>query len=144
GSTDTSQRTEIGYFACGEGTRTFSAQGDLGGPRNLNGEFRWSTPVITFGFDATFLEFFGTNGVIEVQNAIKILNDLKPASQMSAGLSEFPLRTSGVNFSAQRLHLYDIRSFTLSILLEQLGVAAPERWVWCIKQRAAFPAGGFA
>lgn len=135
GSADASQISDIGYFANGEGVRTYSQQGDVGGPRSIGGEFRCSTPVLTFGFDATFLDFFGTNGVVAVQNAIQILNDLRPASQMSAGLTEYPLRTSGVNFAAQRLHLLDLKSFTLSILLEQLGLAAPERWIWSIKQR---------
>lgn len=135
GSADAEQISDIGYFANGEGVRTYSQQGDLGGPRNLGGEFRWSTPVITYGFDATFLDYFGTNGVIAVEKAMKILNDLPAASQMSAGLHEFPLRTSGVNYAAQRLHLFDIKSFTLSMLLEQMGLAAPERWIWSIKQR---------
>lgn len=135
GAPDASQVTDIGYFANGNGLRTFSQQGDLGGPRNLGGEFRWSTPVITYGFDATFIDYFGAEGVSAVQKAFAILNALKPASQMSAGLREFPLRTSGVNFAAQRLHLFDVKSFTLSILMEQLGLAAPERFVWCLKQR---------
>jgi len=135
GAPDASQVTELGYFANGNGGRTFSQQGDLGGPRNLGGEFRWSTPVITYGFDATFIDFFGAEGVAAVQKAFAILNALKPASQMSAGLGEFPLKTSGVNFAAQRLHMYDVKSFTLSIMMEQLGLAAPERYVWCLKQR---------
>lgn len=135
GAADASQISDIGYFVNGDGVRTYDQQGDLGAPRNIGGEYRWSSPVITFGFDATFLDYFGTNGVRAIQSAFQIFNDLKPASQMTPLLGEFPLRTSGVNFAAQRLHLYDLKSFTLSMLLEQLGLAAPERWVWSIKER---------
>ncbi len=139
GIADPSQVFAIGYFANGVGIRSYDQQGDLGGPRNLGSEFRWSSPIITYGFDATFLDYFGTNGVIAVEKAIKVLNDLPAASKMTPGLTEFPLRTAGANFAAQRLHLFDLKSFTLSILLEQMGLAAPERWVWCLKDREGPP-----
>ena len=136
GPFDPGQVADIGYDV---GLRTFTQQGDLGGPRNIGDEYRWSSPIITYGFDASFLDYFGTNGVIAVTKAIQIFNALPNASKMSAGLHEYPLRTSGVNFAAQRLHLYDIKSFTLSILCEQLGLAAPERYVWTLKTRYPLP-----
>src|SRR6185503_12056596 len=78
---------------------------------------------------------FGPKGVAAVEEAIGILNALPPASQMSATLTEFPLDTKSQNGTAATLGLNDVKSFTLSILLEQMGLANPERFVWNLRTR---------
>src|SRR5580658_6978709 len=49
--------------------------GDIGGPMDIGNGYRWNVPVVTYGFDKSFLDFFGTNGVAAVEAAIQILND---------------------------------------------------------------------
>lgn len=106
---------------------------DLGAPMNLGEEYRLNLPMLTFGFDESFMNYFGTRGVAEVEKAIQILNDLPPFSQMSADLNEFPLDTRRFNYLASALNLYDLKTDILSGLLEQMGLAAPERYVWTLR-----------
>ena len=35
---------------------------DVGGPRNIGDEFRWNLPILTYGFDVEFKNFFGEPG----------------------------------------------------------------------------------
>ena len=37
--------------------------GDIGGPMDIGSGYRWNVPVVTYGFDKSFLDYFGTNGV---------------------------------------------------------------------------------
>src|ERR1041384_1635954 len=84
--------------------------GDFEAPMNLGEEYRWNTPILTYAFDPTFINYFGTNGIAEIEQAIKILNDLPPASQMSdAYLNSLPLSTMGQNPQAAALGLFDIK-----------------------------------
>ncbi len=46
----------------------------------ISNGYRWNVPVVTYGFDQSFLDYFGSNGVAAVQGAIAVLNDLPPAS----------------------------------------------------------------
>src|SRR5712692_7046535 len=54
----------------------YNLPGDIGGPMNLNEGYRWNVPTVTYAFDATFVTYFGTNGIAAVEKAIQILNDL--------------------------------------------------------------------
>lgn len=105
---------------------------DIGGPMDRTNEYRWNVPVITYGFDQSFLDYFGTNGVTAVKSAIQVLNDLPSAS--SIVLTNFPLLAQHFNFQAQALEIYDLKSQTLSLLLEQLGLAQPSRYIYVLKQ----------
>src|ERR1700735_1077990 len=55
----------------------------IGGPMIIGQGYRWNVPVITYGYDQSFLNFFGTNGVAAVEAAIQILNSLPPASRIN-------------------------------------------------------------
>ena len=103
----------------------------IGGPMTLGQGYRWNVPVITYGFDQSFLDYFGTNGVASVESAIQILNDLPPASQIN--LSNYALDTRRINFAAQSQSLQDLKSSTLPVLLEQMGLAHPTASVWCLR-----------
>jgi hypothetical protein len=123
----------------------YNLPGDIGGPMNIKEEYRWNIPVITYAFDESFVSYFGSNGVYAVEQAIKILNDLPTASRITNGLpgdpniyingQPVPLETRGDNFAAQALNLVDLKSFTLTLLLEQMGLAEPERWTFCLRAR---------
>jgi hypothetical protein len=106
--------------------------GDIGGPMCISNEYRWNVPVVTYGFDQSFLDYFGSNGVAAVESAIQTLNDLPPASQIV--LSNYPFDSQQINFTAQSQNLYDLKSETLSLLLEQMGLAQPTRYVFLLKQ----------
>ncbi len=105
---------------------------DIGGPMNIDEEYRRNVPVVTYGFDRSFLDYFGAEGVKAVEGAFKILNDLPPASEMV--LSNYPMFAKRSNADARAQTLLDLKSATLSILLEQLGLAEPTRYVFGLRR----------
>ena len=115
----------------------YTLAGDIGGPMFAHEAYRWSVPTITYAFDSSFLRFFGTNGVAAVEEAIAILNALPPVSKMSPTLDEFPLDTKRENSAAAAMGLLDLKSLTLSYLLEELGLTIPERFVFGLRARQA-------
>lgn len=69
---------------------------------------------------------------------------LGPANTLdsySAGLSEFPLETRQVNYTAQALGLWDMKSTVLHAAVLQLGLADPDRYVWTLHDRLPNPLG---
>jgi hypothetical protein len=98
---------------------------DIGGPVALNEEYRWNVPTVTYGFDKSFVDYFGSNGVAAVESAIQILNDLPAASDIV--VSNFPTDTRHVNFVAQAQNVYDLKSVALALLVEHMGLGQPVR-----------------
>lgn len=107
--------------------------GDVYGPVNLGEEYRWPVPNLVYAFDESFLNYFGQRGVEEVEKAIKILNDLPRMSVV--GLTNYPTHAQRVNYRARDLGLYDLKSNTLKLLLEQLGLGTPGRFVFTLRGR---------
>lgn len=106
--------------------------GDIGGPMCISNEYRWNVPVVTYGFDQSFIDYFGTNGMAAVKSAIQIIDNLPPTSEIS--LTNFPFDTTHFNGDAQAAYLLDLKSTTLALLLEQLGLAQPTRYIFVLKQ----------
>jgi hypothetical protein len=102
----------------------------IGGPVPLGSEYRWNQPVITYGFDRSFMDYFGQRGVAEVEKAIRVFNELPPASQMA--LDAFPADVFRGNFAAAELGLLDLKSATLRVLLAQLGLGPSEQNLWTV------------
>ena len=100
-------------------TQYFYPGGDIGGPMNLGQEYRWNVPVLTYAFDASFFDYFGSNGVAAVESAINIFNSLPGVWELS--VSNYPLAATSLNYQAQAQGLLDLKSQTLASLLEQLG-----------------------
>jgi hypothetical protein len=117
-------------------TNGYRLAGDIGGPMDIGEEYRWNVPVLTYAFDESFLDYFGSNGVYAVEQAIQILNALPPASQLHP--TNYPTSTTLVNYQATGL--VDLKSSTLAVLLEQLGLAQPARHAFNV-QSFAFVAG---
>lgn len=113
--------------------------GELGGPMNLGEEYRLTTPVLTYGFDKTFLDYFGEDGVEAIEKAMAILNGIPAASAMSDDLSEFPLAAKRMNLQAAALLAIDIKTYALSSVLVHMGVGASPRWVWTIQDASPVP-----
>ena len=117
----------------------FDVPGDIGGPMCISNGYRWNVPVVTYGFDQSFLNFFGTNGVAAVEGAIQMLNALSPAS--SVELTNYPDDSELINPQAQAQSLFDLQSVTLSLLLEQLGLASPTRFIYVLQAWTNEPGG---
>ena len=107
--------------------------GDIGGPRNIGEEYRRNVPVLYYTYDQTFLNFFGADGAGAVDGAYAIMNSVPKADKMD--LSQYPLVSTQPNFTAQADFLTDLKSETLHLLVEQLGLADPERFVWTLHDR---------
>jgi hypothetical protein len=110
-------------------------------PKNISEEYRRNVPVLYYSFDANFLEFFGSNGVYAVEQAMQILNSVTNVSSYSKDLSEFPLAVTRENPTATALSLVDLKSVTLHLMMEQLGLAEPERYTWTLHDRVVGPGG---
>jgi len=110
---------------------------EYGGPRLRGDEYRLSTPVVTYGIDGSFLEFFGVEGAQAVDSAFALFNNLTNVSAFSPSLAEFPLKADGVNPTARALGLIDLKTQLLSQILATLGLTSPERWCWSLRARYA-------
>ena len=123
------QVPEIGY----------NLPGDIGAPKNIGEEYRRNTPVMYYAMDQNFLDYFGSNGVVAVDQAFAILNALTNVSMYSAELTEFPLESSRQNYRAGALGLTDVKSTALELMVEQLGLAQPDRYTWTLHSRGRLP-----
>src|ERR1041385_7825442 len=108
---------------------------DIGGPMNLGEEYRWNIGTVTYGFDESFLNYFGQQGVDAINKAFAILNKLPAFSSMSSNLAEFPTDTRRVNYKASALGLIDLKSAALGLMMEELGLASPDRYTWTLRDR---------
>ncbi len=108
-----------------------SPEMDIGGPMALGEEYRWNIPVVTYGFDQSFLDYFGQGGVDAVEQAIQVLNDLPPASSMV--VTNYQLQAVRYNYLAQSQGFGDLKSSTLAILIEQMGLTAPIRYCYALR-----------
>lgn len=105
--------------------------GAIGGPMNIGEGYRWNMPVITYGFDRSFRDYFGSNGVAAVENAMQILNQLPAASLVN--ISNYSSNAWRVNYAAQATSLIDVKSTVMSLLIENMGLAPPVSYVFCIR-----------
>lgn len=136
--------TLIGPFAPWQtGALGYNLRGlDIGGPMTLSEGYRWNVPIINYAFDSSFLNYFGSNGVIAVERAIQILNDLGAMSLIESNGNELlingqpvPYETRRFNGDAEVLGLLDVKSTALTLLLEEMGLAQPERYVYGLRAR---------
>ena len=137
GPYDTWQVTPLGY----------NLPGDIGGPKTPPEGYRWNTPTITYAFDPTFIQYFGLNGMLEVDKAMKIFNDLPAFSSITNDGSSLYINGEPVptdvngppNFGAGIAGVLDLKSWAMGMVIEELGLAEPERWTWTLRGRATFP-----
>ncbi|HUS37394.1 MAG TPA: hypothetical protein VM680_18750 [Verrucomicrobiae bacterium] len=131
GPHDTWQISALGYDPQGD-------NGDLGGPKNTGEEWRWTLPRITYAYDPSFIDFFGTNGIAAVEEAIFLFNKEMTnfTALTDAELRKKPLDTRRIHQTAQALGVLDLKSSAMGTLAEQLGLAGAERWTWALRGRA--------
>ncbi len=109
--------------------------GDLNAPKNIGEEYRRNIAVMYYAFDQNFLDYFGPEGATAVSGAYTVLNALTNLDNYTKPLNEFPVETRQQNYQAQALGLYDLKSFTLGAMMEQLGLADPVRYMWTLHDR---------
>ncbi len=119
----------------------FGPPRDFVAPKNLGEEYRLNVPVLFYACDANFLDYFGSNGKTAIDHTFAILNKAftnNPTGRTtgldgySQNLSEFPLNTIHMNYQAQALGLYDLSSYTLGLMMTQMGLADPVMYIWNI------------
>src|ERR1039458_2653009 len=94
-----------------------------GGPKNFGAGSRLNVPIITYGFDYTFLDYYGTQGVKAVDAAFAVLNKLPPVSSASANLTEFIQQgNQQINYTARALSMLDLKSVVLQIMMQHMGL----------------------
>lgn len=120
----------------------YDQPGDIGGPMRVNEGYRWNVPVIYYAFDQSFIHYFGLAGMNAVDQAIAVFNNLPPMSRIqSDGFSFYlgglpvPTRTTLINQDAEQLGLLDVKSTAMHMIIEQLGLAEPERYAWALGAR---------
>ena len=133
------QIVEIGYSEGVDNVPPYITDTAPYGPKNLGEGYRRNTPVMYYTIDPTFANYFGSNGEVAVQQAFDILNSLTNVDSYSANLSEFPLNSQSENYTAYGLGLQDVKSVTLSLLMEQLGLTDAIRYTWTLHERATVP-----
>ena len=106
-------------------------------PQVLGEEYRWNVPILTYGFDSAFINYFGTNGIRAIEAAFRQMNDLPAVSLITDQVltNTFPLNSQGNNPAAAALFMTDIRSRMLTILVEFMGLSDAERFTWCLRNR---------
>jgi hypothetical protein len=120
------------------------------GPKNIGEGYRRNTPVIYYAFDGidgSFAKFFGVSGEQAVDSAMAVLNNVFTNNSLtgqyltngvdsySPDLSEFPLQSQEQNHQATTLGLIDLKSTTLALMMEQLGLADSIRYTWVLHNR---------
>jgi hypothetical protein len=109
------------------------------GPKNIGEFYRWTTPTLYYSYDPSFAGYFQAEGIQAVDSAFAIMNGLTNVDAYSSDLSEVPLDEIRLNYTAASLHLFDVKSGALEMVLTRLGLADPERWNFTIKERILIP-----
>jgi hypothetical protein len=106
-------------------------------PHNIGEGYRLSIPIVYYAYDPAFVSYFGSNGIAAVDSAVGILNNFfsTKMSAYSADLTEIPESEMRVNYTANGLSLFDLKSAALETLMPRLGLADPERFMFCIQDR---------
>ncbi len=112
-------------------------------PKNIGEGYRRNLPVMYYAYTPAFLDYFGSAGETNIDLAFSILNSQLSSelTNYSPGLDEVPLNTKQINYTAQAFQLYDIKSMTMSFMMEQLGLAESELNTWKLHDRI-LPTGG--
>ena len=125
-------------------TAAFNYVDDMGAPKDINRQtkrfFRWNIPDFTYSFDASFVNYFGPEGVDAVHEAFGAVNnffvneDYQGVSSMDLAKHGFSrnFNTTWVNTTAQNSQVIDIKSLVLGLVVNQIGLGNPHRWAFSI------------
>ena len=132
----------LGPFAANQNERIgYNVHGrDVGGVMLRDEGYRWNVPIMTYAFDASFIQYFGESGVRSVAHAMDLFNKYTTNLDRltDADLKKISLDTTRINYQAQALGVDDLKTFVMGYLMEELGIASPDRYVWCLRNRQTF------
>jgi len=123
----------------------YGLTGDVGGPRNIGEEYRHTTPVMYYACDASFLDYFGSDGTNAIDQAFDVLNGVMTNGVDSydytsyASTNLFPFSTLNINLTANALDIFDLKTVVVQEMMEQLGLASPWRFAWTLVDRNPVP-----
>lgn len=100
----------------------------LTGPMNIDEEYRFNVPIITYGVTSDFASFFGARGVEEIQKAIAVLDELPSADQLN--IDDYPTQSMRINHRARALGLMDVKSIAIQSTMRALGLEDPTAYVY--------------
>jgi len=100
----------------------FPAGGELGGPQSFNVCARLNVGVITYAYDETFLEYFGPAGVAAVDAAMNVFNALPKMTDSTSLAGYLTQGNQRLNYTAQALQLMDLKSATMGLIIERMGL----------------------
>jgi hypothetical protein len=126
--------TAVGLEPAGQGGAGFA------GPMNIGEDYRINYPTVTWGCSPTFLNYFGLRGLQEIQKAVDILNALPSADTVN--INDYPTSAQRINYRAQALGLFDLKSIALSVLVNHMGLTDPTRFVFTLRERWIGPIPG--
>lgn len=98
------------------------------GPMNIDEEYRFNVPIVTYGVTSDFASFFGARGVEEIQKAIAVLDSLPNVDQLN--VDDYPTQSYRVNHRARALGLVDLKSVALQRTLGSLGLDDPTLYTY--------------
>jgi len=133
----------VGPVSPGESAQ-FNYTDDLGGPKSINRGtkrfFRWNMPYFTYSFDASFVNYFGVEGMDAIGEAFDVVNDFF-VNEDYQGVSQLDLarhgfssnyNTTWVNTTGQNAQIIDMKSLMLGMLVNQIGLGNSHRWAFSI------------
>jgi len=101
-------------------------------PMDIDEEYRFPGPVITYGFTSDFVTFFGKRGIDEVREAIDMIQGLPPLESLD--VNDYPQRGAfRLNHRAAALGLSDLKSTALTTVLYFLGLEDPTRYAYAAR-----------
>ena len=114
--------------------------GRYGTPKDKHRFFRVNTPYLTYGFDRSFVQYFGEEGIDAIDDAMGVINDFfTPNDKSYAGMEELDLVKHGFsgnfatyweNQTAANQNLIDIKTLTLGLVVNRLGLGNPHRYAF--------------
>jgi hypothetical protein len=119
---------------------------DMGAPKTIHSEFkriyRWNIPQFVYSFDASFVNYFGFEGMEAVHEAIDVMNDFfvndhyQGVSQLDLARHGFAgnYNTTWINTTAQNEQIIDLKSLTLGMMVNHLGLGNPHRHAFTIAE----------
>ena len=133
-------QVQVGATTYGNNLSTVTGGGTvfgMGVPKDLRRFFRWNIPYLVYSFDASFVNYFGFEGMEAVHDAVEVLNDFfSPKDGSYNGVTALNLsrhgfagnfNTAWVNTTAQNAQILDIKSMVLGMMVNHLGLGNPHR-----------------
>ena len=121
--------TAANAFTLANGTNRLQAN-------NLGEEYRWNTPYVTYTYDESFINYFGSNGIAAIEKAMGMLNALPAASSIKTNyppaahdeinLWNYPTRPDRFHARAYNDRILDLKSYAVSELFGYMGLGSPE------------------